>query len=96
MSEDDIKDEMRLWAIEVALANLYVMVCALDPNPVSLFDQIQKQMIAGAKKRTFPEVGAAMSDLYSAELENAVTRLTDMVRAQMRIGLKPSQMPRSS
>jgi hypothetical protein len=49
----------------------------------------RQQMIEGARRRGFPELGdAAMSDRYSAELENAVDRLLGMVEAQLEIALR--------
>jgi hypothetical protein len=88
MTEQEIKDEMRLWALEVLVANAFSMLVALDEDPHSFFRLVKKQMIDGAKQRTFSGVDAATSDLYSAELEGAVTRLMDMVSSQIAIGLK--------
>jgi hypothetical protein len=59
------------------------MMCALDRDPVALLNRIRDQMIEGAKNRTFPGYDAAMSDLLSAELESAVTRLMDMGSEQI-------------
>jgi hypothetical protein len=61
------------------------MLCALDRDPADLYERIRKQIIEGAKARTFP-TDAATSDLLSAELEDAVTRLMDMAKSQMRAG----------
>ncbi len=86
MNETEIKAEMRLWTLEVVVANAFAMLCAsLDPKPEDLLKQIHDQMIEGAKKRTFSGVHPAMSDHYSAELQVAVDRLMGMVGTQMRV-----------
>jgi hypothetical protein len=81
--EQAIKAEMRLWALEALVTNLLAMICTLDRDPAALLNQIRGRMIEGAKSRTFPGYDAAMSDLLSAELEAAVTRLMDMGTAQI-------------
>jgi hypothetical protein len=86
MDEAAIKSEMRIWALEVLTSNLFTMLLMLDPNPGALYQRIRHQMIEGTKRRTFGSAtDAASSDLFSAELEAAVTRLMDMTREQMRI-----------
>ncbi|MGP0088473.1 MAG: hypothetical protein ACLPKB_00680 [Xanthobacteraceae bacterium] len=89
MTEDEIKAEMRLWALEVLVCNLVAIWSLTDRNPADLLRQTREQMIEGARKRTFPEAAdPALSDLYSAELESAVARLMDMGSEQMRLVLK--------
>lgn len=86
--ESAIKAEMRLWALEVLACNLLVMLCASDPDPQAAFETVRQGMIAGAGRRAFPEVGdPSLSDLYAAELQDAVARLMEMGRTQMRLGL---------
>jgi hypothetical protein len=86
--ERAIRAEMRLWALEVLVCNLLVMLCASDSDPQAAFELVRQGMIAGAGQRTFPEVAdPALSDLYAAELQVAVTRLMEMGRTQMRSGL---------
>jgi len=45
-------------------------------------------MIDGARAHGFPGLDAAMSDLASAELEDAVNRLMGMVSAQITVVLQ--------
>jgi hypothetical protein len=78
MNEAEIKREMRLWSIEVLVANLLAMLCELDPTPVDLFVKIRDQMIEGARKQAFPDLDPAESDVLSGELEAAVSRLVEM------------------
>lgn len=67
MNESEIKAEMRLWAIEVLVANAFAMLCGLDPNPDDVFAKIRRQTIetlflhhARLRQRgaTFAAVGA--------------------------------------
>jgi hypothetical protein len=83
MDEAAIKNEMRIWALEVLTCNLFTMLLMMDQNPSGLYQRIRDQMIEGTKQRTFAG-DAATSDLFSAELETAVTRLMDMTKEQMR------------
>jgi hypothetical protein len=83
MDEQTIKAEMRLWALEVLVCNIFAIIAASDTNPNELMTKTRDQMIAGARQRTFSEVDPAMSDLLSAELEAAVTRLMEMANSQI-------------
>jgi hypothetical protein len=85
-NEEAIRAEMRLWALEVLVCNLFAVMCASDPAPLELFERTRHQMISGARQWTFGEFDPAQSDLFSAELEAAVTRLMDMVGEQIRRG----------
>jgi hypothetical protein len=85
-NEEAIRAEMRLWALEVLVCDLFAVMCASDPAPLELFERTRDQMISGARQRTFGDFDAAQSDLFSAELEAAVTRLMDMVGEQIRRG----------
>jgi hypothetical protein len=84
--ERAIKAEMRLWALEALVCNVVAVILASDPDPQELLARTRRQMIEGAKQRTFEGFDAAQSDLFSAELEAAVARLMDMVAAQMHRG----------
>ena len=54
MLEKDMTSEMRLWALEVLVSNLFAMVCALDGVPRDAFENIKMQMISGAKCQNSP------------------------------------------
>ena len=83
--EKVIRAEMRLWALELLVSNLFAIICASNPEWVELFERTRRQMIEGAGQRIFPEVtDPALFHLYADELEDAVTRLMDMVGEQMR------------
>jgi hypothetical protein len=89
MTEEEIKSEMRLYAIEVYVSNLFAMSCLMTPSPMEYAETVRRQMTAGARQRAFPEVGdAALSDLLSAELEAAVTRLAGMASEQISVALR--------
>jgi len=87
MSPDEVKNSMRIYAVEALAANLLAMssVASAPADPQRLVSRIQQQMIEGARKYRFPGVDTASSDLASAELENAVDRLMGMVRAQIAV-----------
>jgi hypothetical protein len=94
MTEDEIKAEMRLIALEHFVVNLFALsVLQENPeHPLEFFEMVQKQMIAGAHRQTFPAVDPSMSDLLSAELEAAIDRLAKSVADQIKVakGLKNS------
>jgi len=88
MLEQAIKDEMRIYVIEYFVSNLFAVACLQTPAPLEFWEKGRDQMIAGAQKKTFPMVDAAMSDLYSAELESALVHLASMVSEQINVVLK--------
>ena len=88
MNEQEIKAEMRLWALEVLVCNSLVVSLAQTGKPLELLDEIRQQMIFGARQRPFPGFDAAQSDLLSAELEGAVDRLLGMASEQISRGLR--------
>jgi hypothetical protein len=86
--EQAIKAEMRLWALECLVCNILAMIAASQSDPNELMQKTRDQMISGARQHAFPEVDPAMSDLLSAELETAITRLMDMVGSQIDVLLR--------
>ena len=75
MIESEIKAEMRLWALENLVCNMFAVSCLQQPSPLAIAEETRQVMLAGARGRAFPEVDAATSDLLSAELESAAARL---------------------
>ena len=69
--ERAIKTEMRLWALEVLVCDVVAVILASDSAPQELLERTRRQMIEGARRRTFDGLDAAQSDLFSAELEAA-------------------------
>jgi hypothetical protein len=90
MNEEAIRAEMRLYVLEVFFTNLLVVNCitANPQDPMKVVTRLSDQMLAGARVKGFPEVDPAMSDLLSAELESAVSRLANMASEQIRFVLK--------
>jgi hypothetical protein len=79
---------MRLWALETLVCNLLVMLCASNPHPHAAFEALREKVIAAAQQRAFPEANdPALFEYYAAELRDAVTRLMDMGRTQLNLGL---------
>jgi hypothetical protein len=85
MNEDELKAEMRLYAVEFLTANLFAMFCLMtSPSPRETLATARRQMIDSARSQTFPGLDdPAQSDLFSAELESAVDRLMEMGNAQI-------------
>jgi hypothetical protein len=90
MKEDAIKLEMRLYALECLASSDFAGFCLQSaPNaPLKFLEMIGNQLIEVAGRRTFPRADPAMSDLLSAELEAAITRLVAMVGEQINLVLK--------
>jgi hypothetical protein len=90
MNEKAIKAEMRLYAVESVVSTLVALECLKidSSNPLQFFEALRKSMIDGARRQTFPQLDPAKSDLFSAELEDAASRLAAMVRDQIALILK--------
>jgi hypothetical protein len=85
MPEDEIKSEVRLYAVESLAATLFAMLCLMNAgDPRADIAEVRRQTIDGARLRAFPELDDPVtSDLYSAELESAVDRLMEMATEQI-------------
>jgi hypothetical protein len=78
MTEDAIKNEMRLFALESIVCQHLATVYQTMPREI--FDAVRRQAIEGTKRRTFAGADAALSDLFSAELQIAIERLYGMMK----------------
>jgi hypothetical protein len=88
MNAQELKAEMRLYVMETMIANLLVGFClqANPHNPSTALTAMKQQMIEGAKRQTFSHLkDPAQSDLYSAELEAAASRLGSLASEQMSV-----------
>jgi hypothetical protein len=85
MTADEIKDWTRIYALEILAGNHFAVDCiAASPHdPLGLVAKVREQMTAGTRAHGFPGLDAASSDLASAELEDAVNRLMEMVSGQI-------------
>jgi hypothetical protein len=91
MNEAAIKIEMRLAVLELMVSSLLTAYCVQvnDDDPSAALKTLTKTTTEGARKLTFPHLNdPALSDLYSAELEGALTRLTDQATYQISVILK--------
>ena len=93
MTNDELKEWIRIYAVEILTVNHFAISCfANAPNdPLTLVAQLRQQMIEGARSFGFPGVDPAMSDLASAELEDALDRLMEMVSGQISVLLQHRQ-----
>jgi hypothetical protein len=87
MLAKDMVTEMRLWALEVLVSNLFAMQCTSAGASIGAFEKIKEQMLRGAKTQSFPGMNTKESDLLSAELEAAVARLMEMGEKQIQRGV---------
>ena len=85
MTPDEIKTWMRIYAVEILAVNQLVISCLANApaDPLGIVERIRQQMIQGARTHGFPGLDAASSDLASAELEDAMNRLMEMVSGQI-------------
>ena len=80
-TEDEVKAEFRLYAVEWAISLLLAaQFRQMGAAGLPMLDATRAQALAGARKKAFPGVDPAMSDLFSAELESAVDRLLGMAK----------------
>jgi hypothetical protein len=76
MDEQAIKAEIRLWALECVVSQLWATIYQMaGGDPLAHFEKRRKALLESARRQTFPNLDPAMSDLVSAELEAAVDAL---------------------
>ena len=78
MKQEDIEAEMRLWALECFVSQLYAMMYQMTGDANRAFAQRSEVLLKRTRSMVFPGLDAAMSDLASGELEVAVSRLLAM------------------
>ncbi|HUI21278.1 MAG TPA: hypothetical protein VLZ74_09570 [Methylocella sp.] len=78
MNEDAIKAEVRLYALESLVCQLYAMIYALTGKPREALQNRRETLIGKARLKGFSGLDPAMSDFASAELESAIDRLLKM------------------
>jgi len=89
VNEAELKLEMRLYAVELFVANIVALHCLNTKKPLESFEETKNQMLSGARQQTFPNAGdPATSDLYSAELEHALDVMLTLVKIQVDAVLK--------
>jgi hypothetical protein len=91
MTPAELKNELRIWALECFVCEIFSLWCVQQPSPGATFVGLRDRMIFAARNRTFQGVDPAMSDHLSAELEAAVERLTETQKEQLKAHLKPGQ-----
>ena len=81
MTEQEVKNEMRLFALESVICQH--LATFYQSMPADVFAAVQKQALEGTRRQTFAGADAATSDLFSAELETAVERLYKMIGSHL-------------
>ena len=81
---------MRIYAVEILAVNQLAIACLANApeDPLAVVERIRGQMSEGAQTQGFPGLDAASSDLASAELEDAIDRLMEMVSGQINVVLE--------
>jgi hypothetical protein len=77
-TEDTIKAEMRLFALETFVCQM--AATTFQSFPREFFDAAKKQAIEGAQKHVFPGFDAGYSDVISDEFQQALGRLYEMTQ----------------
>lgn len=88
MLEDAVRLEMRIYVLEYFISSLWAMTCLQTSTPMEFWERTRTEMMEGVRKKTFPQVDAARSDLLSSELESAATHLASLVSDQINVVLK--------
>lgn len=91
MDQEAIKNEMRLHALEILTVTNFSIACLETASPLMMAGEVHGRMQLAARKSKFPGDDPAMSDLLSAELEAAVSRLVAMGSEQIKLALKRDQ-----
>ena len=89
-ADDAIKQEIRLWTLEMLVVNLLTSTILATGQPAKLMKDVRTQLTESARQRTFPSFDPAMSDYLSGELEAAFDRLLAIAEAQLPQLLKAS------
>jgi hypothetical protein len=89
MTKEEIEAEARLYALEVLVCQIGATVLLQSGDPLNDLSAQMAQQKAGARQKTFPELGgAALSDSMAAELEAAIGRLGEMQKALVEVVLR--------
>jgi hypothetical protein len=86
--EEEITNWIRIYAVEILAVNLCALSLLQTSEPEQIASGVRQQMIDGARTHGFSGLDPAQSDLASAELEDAVGRLMEMVSAQINVVLE--------
>jgi hypothetical protein len=84
---DALKREIRLYALECFVCQLFAMVYHLTGDAKGSLAKRRATLISQVRRWGLPQLkDPSMSDFASAELEAAVTRLLDMQQAILEAG----------
>lgn len=86
MSEEAIKAEVRLYAVEWLATIATAIVLKNSGHGIDYLEEIKTQTLAGALTKTFAGVNPAMSDHLSVELHDALDRLLKMAKSHLKTG----------
>jgi hypothetical protein len=84
MDEKEIKLEARLTAIEHLLTNLYRITYQLAGFSSETIEAAHEQALKGLQVETFQGLDPALSDLWAAEIHDAISRLLSEISSMHR------------
>jgi hypothetical protein len=76
--EDNIKAEVRLFALETIVCQTFATLYQTMPR--AIFDAVQKQALEGARTHVFSGLDPAYSDVISSKFEGALRNLYSMIQ----------------
>jgi hypothetical protein len=82
LTEEALKSELRLQAIEYLLSNAFVQLYRLNGVPPEAVMKSHEQLLDRLSHETFP-TDPATSDMVADELRQAVKRLLEMIQEAM-------------
>jgi hypothetical protein len=83
MTEQELKAEARLMAIEYMVTNAYVLLHRVFRSTPEMIRQTHEQARTMLQQMTIPGVDPAQSDLASAEIQAAVEKLIFVTEEMM-------------
>jgi hypothetical protein len=83
---EKIRLDMRIRAIEGIVTTLLTLHCleAAPRDPIEAFATMRQNLAKTMQEWVFPELDPAMSDLYAAELADALSLLLTRVESQIK------------
>jgi hypothetical protein len=88
VDEEQIKLEARLIAIEHLIINLYRITYDLAGASDETVEAVHKRALAELEQETFQGTDPALSDLWAAEIRDAVSKLLTEISATRRAAKK--------
>jgi hypothetical protein len=85
MTEEEVKTEARLYALELFATRIGAMVYRArhEANALSAFEAHDAVSRGATETLTLPGMDAAQSDMWASEIQDALSRLQSMLRSNL-------------